>query len=50
MVQAITVLTGLEPQIKWPNDIHINGKKVCGILCEMSGEMDRVDFIVVASG
>ena len=32
--RAINKLTDLEPQIKWVNDIYINGKKVCGILTE----------------
>ncbi|MDO5440948.1 MAG: biotin--[acetyl-CoA-carboxylase] ligase [Bacillota bacterium] len=29
---------GLEAQIKWPNDIQVNGKKICGILCEMKNQ------------
>lgn len=33
--EAIHEVTGLEPKIKWPNDIVINGRKVCGILTEM---------------
>lgn len=40
VVKAIESVTGLKPQIKWPNDILINGKKVCGILVE-SGIRDR---------
>ncbi|MHB1315882.1 MAG: biotin--[acetyl-CoA-carboxylase] ligase [Christensenellales bacterium] len=49
-VQTITVLTGLPVKIKWPNDIMINGKKVCGILCEMSADMDEVDYLVMGIG
>ena len=36
--------------VKWPNDVVMNGKKVCGILTEMSAEMERVDHIVVGIG
>ncbi len=36
--------------IKWPNDIVIDGKKVCGILTEMSAEMDCVHYIVIGVG
>lgn len=36
--------------IKWPNDIFYEGKKICGILTEMSAESDRVRFIVVGIG
>lgn len=36
--------------IKWPNDIVINGKKVCGILTEMSAEKDKINYIVCGIG
>lgn len=36
--------------LKWPNDVLINGKKVCGILTEMNAEATRVRFIVVGVG
>lgn len=36
--------------IKWPNDIVINGKKICGILTEMSAEMDSINHIVIGIG
>ena len=36
--------------LKWPNDLLINGKKFCGILTEMSGEATRVRHIVVGIG
>lgn len=41
---------GINSQIKWPNDILINGKKVAGILTEMSGELNMVDYIVMGIG
>lgn len=48
--RAIAVLTSLNPKIKWPNDIVIDGKKLCGILTEMSMEMDRINYIVIGVG
>ena len=41
---------GLDSKIKWPNDIVIGGKKVCGILTEMSAEMDMVNYVVCGIG
>lgn len=41
---------GIEAGIKWPNDIVVNGKKVCGILTEMNAEMDRINYIVLGIG
>lgn len=38
------------PQIKWPNDILIGGKKLCGILCEMQADMDRVRYLIAGAG
>lgn len=47
---AIADETGLSPDIRWPNDIMLNGKKVCGILAEMQAELDRVHFAAVGIG
>ncbi len=41
---------GVEAVIKWPNDVLVNGKKICGILTEMSAETDAVNFIVLGIG
>lgn len=41
---------GLSPRVKWPNDVLLSGKKVCGILTEMSCELDHIHFIVVGMG
>ncbi len=41
---------GLEAGIKWPNDIYCQGKKLTGILTEMSAEMDRINYLVVGIG
>ena len=40
----------IETQIKWPNDIILNEKKVCGILTEMSSEMMQINYMVVGIG
>ncbi len=50
VARAISASTGVTPRIKWPNDLLIGDRKVCGILTEMAGEMDRVDFVVVGIG
>lgn len=50
VTQAIEQQTGIRPAIKWPNDIVIDGKKVCGILTEMSTQMDYINHIVVGIG
>ncbi|MBV7276521.1 biotin--[acetyl-CoA-carboxylase] ligase [Clostridium sp. PL3] len=36
--------------VKWPNDIILNNKKVCGILTEMSGELNRINYVVMGIG
>lgn len=41
---------GITTYIKWPNDIIINNKKVCGILTEMSGELNMVNYVVLGMG
>jgi BirA family transcriptional regulator, biotin operon repressor / biotin---[acetyl-CoA-carboxylase] ligase len=41
---------GLSAFIKWPNDIIVAGRKLCGILCEMESEPDCTHFVVVGFG
>jgi BirA family biotin operon repressor/biotin-[acetyl-CoA-carboxylase] ligase len=48
--RAIQTATGLAPAIKWPNDILIEGKKVAGILTELSAELDRVKYVILGIG
>jgi BirA family biotin operon repressor/biotin-[acetyl-CoA-carboxylase] ligase len=48
--QAVRSTTGLPVDIRWPNDLLINGKKVCGILTEMSAELDRLHAVVLGIG
>ncbi len=49
-VKGIAEITGLHPRIKWPNDVVLNGKKIVGILTEMSAQIDYVNHIVVGTG
>ena len=46
----IALSSGLEPMIKWPNDILVNEKKLCGVLCEMQSEPEQTHFVVVGIG
>ncbi len=47
---AIRDVASLEVTIKWPNDIMLDRKKLCGILTQMKAEQDRVDFVVLGIG
>ncbi|UCC15977.1 MAG: biotin--[acetyl-CoA-carboxylase] ligase [Dehalococcoidales bacterium] len=47
---SIEMITGLETQIKWPNDILISGKKVCGILIESGVRDEKIMFTVIGIG
>jgi BirA family biotin operon repressor/biotin-[acetyl-CoA-carboxylase] ligase len=48
--RAIRAVTGIAAEIKWPNDILIRGKKVVGILTELSAEVDRVKHVTLGVG
>lgn len=50
VVRALEPYTKTKPEIKWPNDILLSGKKVCGILTEMTAEPDRILSIIVGIG
>ncbi|HSP20358.1 MAG TPA: biotin--[acetyl-CoA-carboxylase] ligase [Myxococcaceae bacterium] len=41
---------GVEASIKWPNDLQVGGKKIAGILTELSAESDQVHFVVLGIG
>lgn len=41
---------GVDAGIKWPNDIVLNKKKICGILTEMSTEIDYINYVVIGVG
>ena len=48
--RAIQNVTGLSAEIKWPNDLLLGGKKIAGILTEMSAEVDRVRHVILGIG
>ncbi len=50
VVCAIEKVTGLKADIKWPNDVLISGKKVCGILIENQFRGSSVEFTVIGMG
>lgn len=41
---------GIDAKVKWPNDILINGKKLCGILTEMKAAPERINYVIVGIG
>ena len=47
---TIKKLFGLKAELKWPNDVLIEGKKLCGILADMDAEMDVVNFVNLGIG
>jgi BirA family biotin operon repressor/biotin-[acetyl-CoA-carboxylase] ligase len=47
---AIRDLCQLPALIKWPNDIVVEGKKVCGILTEMSAELNQINYVILGIG
>lgn len=50
VAKAIRTQLSLPAQIKWPNDIVLNGKKVCGILTELSTEIDAIHYVIIGIG
>ncbi len=50
LLRSIIQVTGLQPQIKWPNDLLIGDRKVAGILTELSAEPDRVHHVTLGIG
>jgi BirA family biotin operon repressor/biotin-[acetyl-CoA-carboxylase] ligase len=50
LARAITLQTGIVPEIKWPNDLMIRGKKIAGILTEMSAELDHLKEVILGIG
>ena len=50
VVQGVQRALGIDTKIKWPNDAVLNGKKLCGILTEMSTEIDYINHVVIGVG
>jgi len=50
VVRSIEAVAGLKSQIKWPNDVLINGKKVCGILIESDVQRHVVEYAIIGVG
>ena len=50
VAQSIKDITNLNPEIKWPNDLLINGKKACGILTEIDAKDDKINYTAVGIG
>lgn len=50
VTKALNELLGLECKIKWPNDVVFEGKKICGILTEMSTEINVINYLVIGCG
>ncbi len=48
--RTVAEVSGLQPTVKWPNDILLNGRKMAGLLNEMSSETDRVNHVVLGIG
>jgi BirA family biotin operon repressor/biotin-[acetyl-CoA-carboxylase] ligase len=50
VTEALAYEYSLKPDIKWPNDVLLRGRKVCGILLESATEADRVQYAVLGIG
>ena len=50
VVQGVQRALGVDTKIKWPNDAVLNGKKLCGILTEMSAQIDYINYVVIGTG
>jgi BirA family biotin operon repressor/biotin-[acetyl-CoA-carboxylase] ligase len=50
VASAISKVTGIAPGIKWPNDLVLDRKKVCGILTEVNCENEKTNFLILGIG
>ena len=50
VVHSIEAVTGLKSQVRWPNDVLVNGRKVCGILIESDVRRDKAAYAIMGIG
>jgi len=50
VARAVENLVGLQPDMKWPNDVMLNRKKFCGVLSEVNFKNGKIDFIILGIG
>lgn len=50
VAKALRNTFGIDAQIKWPNDLVLNKKKICGILTEMSIKKNAIEYVVIGTG
>lgn len=50
VAKTVKEISGLCAMIKWPNDVVVNGKKICGILTESSTDLEYIQYVVVGIG
>ncbi len=50
LARTVQSVTGVVPRIKWPNDLLVNGRKISGILTELSAELDHVKYVILGIG
>jgi BirA family transcriptional regulator, biotin operon repressor / biotin---[acetyl-CoA-carboxylase] ligase len=50
LCRALRETAGVQPEIKWPNDVLIRGRKVAGILIEMNAELDHINYLLLGIG
>lgn len=50
VAKAVQDVCDLQVEIKWPNDVVIHGRKICGILTEMSAETGYIQYVVIGTG
>lgn len=48
--EALRSLHGLDAHIKWPNDVYVSGRKIAGILAELSAEAEQTNYVVIGIG
>jgi BirA family biotin operon repressor/biotin-[acetyl-CoA-carboxylase] ligase len=50
VAEAISQQSGIRTGLKWPNDVLLEGKKICGILAEMSSDAERIEHLILGLG